>query len=81
MTTRVPSNYKTRDLAEAAAIATLTQQVPTELEPTDRGFNFVFTNLDAVGISEQYWSGQLRLDPLVYSRTLRSLKDRVMARR
>lgn len=66
--------YKTRDLAEAAALA-CQLRIPPSLERGEGHLWFAFAHAEAEELSRRFWSSTLRLDAREYSLALRSIKD------
>jgi len=74
-----PAYYRTRDLPEAAAILTLGHPLK-DLEDGPGHKLFVFS-YKAQDIAARYWAGKLRLEPRVYSLSMRALRDRIFLKR
>lgn len=73
--------YRTKDLGEAAALSCSSTKL-LRLEKEDNFFWFIFSNNDTCQkLSNNYWSGDLRVSAKEYSDALRSLKDRLFARK
>lgn len=73
--------YHTKDLAEAAAILAKGRRL-LRLQPQEDYFLFVFEDeKQCEEIANSFWSGELRVNAKGYADALRTLKDRIFARR
>jgi len=72
--------YLTKDLGEAAALLTAGINL-LRLQKESKFYWFVFDSTNSHEISNNYWSGQLKVVAKQYSDSLRSLKDRLFAQR
>lgn len=75
------TNFETRDLHEATAVAAALRKLPT-LRSDERG-RFWFQFLDqkeAKAAAERFWAGDLQVDARSFVRTLRDLKDLLFSR-
>lgn len=73
--------YFTKDLSEAGAIL-CKKAVLLHLEQEQNFYWFVFQDKQLCEqLSNFYWSGELQVSAKAYADSLRSLKDRLFARR
>ena len=73
--------YRTKDLAEAASLYAVGQQLRgLEQNESGKGVFFIFTNATACKeVSRQFWSGELVLSARKLTTCLRELKDLIFA--
>lgn len=75
------NEYKTRDLHEAAFLYAKNKKL-LRLEGKDREFWFIFDQADDCEILvESYWSKEAQVIAKEYVDSLRTLKDRLFARK
>lgn len=81
METNLQSEYRTKDLGEAAALFCKSAKL-LRLEQ-EEGFSwFIFRSKDICQrISNNYWFGELLINAKSYQDALRTLKDRLFAQR
>jgi len=72
--------FKTKDLYEASYLQSKGKRL-VKLESEGRIFWFVFEREDCEKLSQEYWTGTGEIPPKAYSDSIRSLKDRVFARK
>lgn len=72
--------YKTKDLGEAGALVTKNVKL-LRLENQGEFYWFVFNKKASETIADNYWSGDLLVRAKTYNESLRSLKDRLFARK
>lgn len=76
-----PSIYKTKDIYESAAILAKGQRL-LRLNPKDDHFLFVFEGKErSEKIADAFWAGLDVNGTKAYADALRTLKDRLFARR
>jgi len=74
------TEYKTKDLGEAAALLSNSVRL-LRLEKDGNIFWFVFDEkTKSERLSDKYWSGDLMVNAKGYDNALRTLKDRLFAR-
>lgn len=71
--------YRTKDLGEAAALLASNIKL-LRLESENNFFWFIFEDNNAWEISDDYWSGDLRVSAKDYNDSYKTLKDRIFAR-
>ena len=72
--------FYTKDLNEAGALLASSIRL-LRLESGGGFYYFVFEDNQTQEICNKFWSGELMIDAKKYSDALRSLKDRLFARR
>ena len=73
--------YKTKDLGEASALISKSAKL-LRLEQESNFYWFVFQDKNyCEPISNSYWSDELNVSAKTYSDAMRSLKDRLFAKR
>lgn len=73
--------YFTKDLSEASALLCKSAKL-IRLEQEHNFYWFVFQNKDfCEQLSNSYWIGELQVSAKVYADSLKSLKDRLFAKR
>ena len=70
--------FRTSDLALATAISVLGIAVEAMQQSDSERMFFIFTKSDKLtDIVNQFWRGELRVDPLAYFNQLKVLKTRI----
>jgi len=77
---KTPKEFHTRDLSESAAILSCDIKL-LRLEEGQGFYYFVFEDKDTQAICDRFWSGDLVLSAKKFNDSLRTLKDRLFARR
>lgn len=72
--------FFTKDLNEAGALLASNIKL-IRLEPGQGFYYFVFEDKQAKEICNQFWAGELTINAKLFSDALRTLKDRLFARR
>lgn len=81
MKKQVPDEYLTKDLGEAAALLCKSAKL-LRLEQEQNFFWFVFADKSLCEeSSNSYWASELQVSAKTYADSLKSLKDRLFARR
>jgi len=73
--------YKTKDIYEASALLAYNLKL-VRLEPEHNFYWFIFENNDVSRkTADRYWRGDLLVNAEQYADAIRTLKDRLFARR
>ncbi|OGH26144.1 MAG: hypothetical protein A3C30_03470 [Candidatus Levybacteria bacterium RIFCSPHIGHO2_02_FULL_40_18] len=73
--------YRTKDLSEAAALTAKGAKL-LRLEQEQNFYWFVFADKNSCEHSSNaYWAGELQVDAKEYATSIKTLKDRLFARR
>lgn len=72
--------FHTRDLSEAAAVLASNIKL-LRLEEGQGFYFFVFEDKNTQTLCDRFWAGELTVDAKKYSDALRTLKDRLFARK
>jgi len=76
----IMKEYRTKDLNEAGAL--LASNIKLIRLDQAQGFSyFIFEDKSAQEISNKFWTGELTVSAKQFSDALRTLKDRLFARR
>lgn len=75
-----PKEFHTRDLSESAAILSCDIKL-LRLEEGQGFYFFVFEDKDTQAVCDRFWAGDLIVSAKKFNDALRTLKDRLFARR